>query len=102
MLGKGLSAILTMPLQVGPTEAMVLNEREVGPQCSGDALGGWRATEEGILVHSSFYPHALYQEGLDLQLLLAYARRAHEVANVWVPLRSAMRIEPTEALRADA
>ena len=91
MLGKGLSAILTMPLQVGPTEAMMLNEREVGPQCSGDALGGWRATEEGILVHSSFYPHALYQEGLDLQLLLAYARRAHEVANVWVPLRSAMR-----------
>ena len=80
-LGKGLSAILTMPLEVGPTEAMMLNEREVGPQCSGDALGGWRATKEGILVHSSFYPHALYQDGFDLQLLLAYARRAHEVAN---------------------
>ena len=81
MLGEGLSAILTMPLQVGPTEAMMLNEGEVGPQCSGDALGGWRATEEGILVHSSFHPHALYQDGLDLQLLLAYARRAREVAN---------------------
>jgi hypothetical protein len=83
MLGKGLSAILTMPLQLGPAEAMMLNEREVGPQCSGDALGGWRATEEGNLVHSSFYPHALHQEGLDLQLVLAYTRRAHEVAILW-------------------
>jgi hypothetical protein len=80
MLGKGLSAVLTVPLRVGPTEAMMLNEREVGPQCSGDALGGWRATDGSFLVHSSFYPYALQQEGLGLPLLLAYARRAHEVA----------------------
>jgi hypothetical protein len=79
MLGKGLSAHLTTPLRVGPTDAMMLNEREVGPQCSGDALGAWRPSEESFLVHSSFYPHALYQEGLDLQLLLAYARRARGV-----------------------
>jgi hypothetical protein len=77
-LGYGLLVTLTTPARGGPLEAMASNAHEVGPWSRGDALGGWVTRERVLLVHRSFYPSALLQEGFALRLLLGYARRACE------------------------
>jgi hypothetical protein len=80
MLGKGFSLVLRTPIRGLTRDAVLANEREVGPRYPGDALGGWWASPEDLLCHSCFYPNALYRKGLAQELLLAAARRAEEIA----------------------
>jgi hypothetical protein len=76
LFGRGLLVVLSTSARGGPLGAMALNEREVGPLSRGHALGGWWAPKGGLLHHCLFFPQAIYQKGVALQLLLAYARRA--------------------------
>jgi hypothetical protein len=76
LFGRGLLVVLSTPARGGPLGAMTLNEREVGSVNRGHALGGWWAPKGGFLHYCLFFPQAIYQKGIALQLLLSYARRA--------------------------
>lgn len=80
--GKGLLVVLSTPVRGGPQSAMVLNESEVSPLGRGHALGGWWAPTGGLLHHCMFIPDAIYRKGVTLHLLLAYARRADDAAEL--------------------
>lgn len=85
--GKGLSVVLTTAVRGGVLDAMLWNEREVGPQSRGDSLGGWWACESGLLVHNSFYPDVLHRKDLALHVVLASTRRAREANAAAIRLR---------------
>jgi hypothetical protein len=74
--GQGISIGLWTPVRGGPLDAIGWNEREVGPGGAGWAIGGWWAPEGGFLVHRCFWPAALCQPDLLVELLQAYTRRA--------------------------
>jgi hypothetical protein len=78
-LGKGLSIVLRTAIRGGPLRAIAWNEREVSAEGRGDGLGGWWAPEGGFLVHASFYPDSLREEGRELRLLLTYLLRSTDV-----------------------
>jgi hypothetical protein len=80
--GKGLLVVLSTPVRGGPQSALVLNESEVSPLGRGHALGGWWAPKGGLLHHCMFIPDAIYLKGVTLHLLLAYARRADDAAEL--------------------
>jgi len=82
LFGRGLLVVFSVPVRGGLLEAMTLNEHEVGPLGRGHALGGWWAPQGGLLRHCSFYPNAIYRKGVLLPLILAYARRASEAADL--------------------
>jgi hypothetical protein len=82
LFGRGLLVVLSTPVRGGTLGAMALNEREVGSFSRGHALGGWWAAKGGLLQHCLFFPAAIYQKGVTLQLLLSYARRAAEAAEL--------------------
>ncbi|MGH9146861.1 MAG: hypothetical protein ACRD1Q_09140 [Vicinamibacterales bacterium] len=80
--GKGLLVVLSTPVRGGPQTAMLLNESEVSLLGRGHALGGWWAPKGGLLHHCMFIPDAIYRKGVTLHLLLVYARRADDAAEL--------------------
>jgi hypothetical protein len=82
LFGRGLLVVFSVPVRGGLLEAMALNEHEVRSLGRGHALGGWWAPQGGLLRHCSFYPNALFRKGVMLPLILAYARRAGEAADL--------------------
>ena len=73
-LGAGLSMLLTMPGLATSQDAIALNEAELGTGSHTDLLGSWFA-HRGVLQHTSFFPDAVYAEGLAFHLALGAARR---------------------------
>ena len=82
LFGRGLLVVFSVPVRGGLLEAMALNEHEIRPFGRGHALGGWWAPQGGLLRHCSFYPNALHRKGVMLPLILTYARRAGEAADL--------------------
>jgi hypothetical protein len=79
LLGRGLSLALATTNVGASPKAIAMNSREVGCEGAGEVLGGWWTTHAGVLKYTGFYPDAFDRKGLAVQLLLAFARRAHSL-----------------------
>jgi hypothetical protein len=72
----GIDLTLRTPVNGGLLEAMAWNERELRAEGPTIALGGWWASDEGVLVHRAFYPADVWQPDLVSEIMRASMRRA--------------------------
>jgi len=80
-LGSGLFCFLTIPLEADPSLAMRMNELGLGSVNPIYGPGSWCVGEVG-LTHLSFYPNAIYRDGLTSWIADWSVQRARWIGEV--------------------
>jgi hypothetical protein len=80
-LGNGLFCFLTIPLEADPSLAMRMNELGLGSVNPIYGPGSWCVGEVG-LTHLSFYPNAIYRDGLSSWVVDWSVQRARWIVDV--------------------
>ena len=85
VLGSGLLVLLTLPVTAtGAAQALELNRHELEAGVRTKLMGSWVPDETG-LSFAAFYPSAVRQEGLAVNLLLGMLQRARWAAETLRP-----------------